>query len=104
MEHIIWEAFEDELEKMAGQTAATFGGAVPGIFAAGAPLGASDGKRLRTWGGALTGQILGGIVGSMLTGSRMGGILPGVMAGGALGANLAHGPNKRKRVRRRKRR
>jgi len=96
MQDILWDAFEDELEKTAGRLGATIGGSVPGVVAAGAPIGASDGKRLRTWLGSLAGQFGGAAIARGLTKGRLGPMLVGGGIGGGIGAYLAHGPNKKK--------
>lgn len=89
-------AFNDELTKIAGsREGAAVGGAIPGILALGAPVGAEKGKRARSWGGALGGQIAGGYLGTAVGGGRINPLsFVGAGVGGAAGAYLAHGKNK----------
>ena len=59
----------EALEKYAGQTAATIGGSFPVLGLAAAPLLADENKKASTFGGALTGSLLGagllGVIGSV---------------------------------------
>lgn len=103
---VFFNAFADELEKIAKRKGATI---VGGLFTPAAGLAAEKGKGWRTTGGALLGGGLGHGLGR-LAGLGLGGgpraemaraLLAGLggTVGGATGAYLAHGPDKPGRIR-----
>ena len=96
MNEFLVAGFIDEIEKQSGRVGAAIGGTITGAgLIPGSAIGASEGRRWRSYGGQLAGGITGAALTNLLSGGRagMGPMLVGAMLGGGAGAYLAHGPD-----------